>query len=394
MMLRPLLLALTTAAAVTPQCGSSSSSTPGAPSIQNFQSIVVNAGPANNYFNGAFTTVTICVPGQSTCQTIDGVLVDTGSSGLRLLASTVTLALPQQTDGTGSPIAECAQFLDGFTWGPVETADVRLGGEQASAVPIQVIGTAAFANVPAACASTGAPEDTLDALGANGILGVGLFRQDCGGACTVTGSSNPGFYYTCPTSGCRITTQALTRQLQNPVWLFPTDNNGVVIQLPSVPVGGAATATGMMAFGIGTQSDNALGSAKVLTVDGDGNFTTTYGSQSYGSSFIDAGSNGIFFLDSRTTGLPVCPDSSDFYCPATLQSQSATNRGVNGVTSAVTFSVGNADTLSARFNAFSEVAGPSPGNFDWGLSFFFGRTIFTAIEGQPTPGGQGPYFAY
>ncbi len=131
-MLRPLLLALTTAAAVTPQCGSSSSTTPGATPIQNFQPIVVNAGPANNYFNGAFTTVTICVPGQTTCQTIDGVLVDTGSSGLRLLASTVTLALPQQTDGTGSPIAECAQFLDGFTWGPVETADVRLGGAAAS----------------------------------------------------------------------------------------------------------------------------------------------------------------------------------------------------------------------------------------------------------------------
>src|SRR5882672_2413391 len=172
-MLRPWLLALTTAAAVTPQCGSSGSSpsTPGTPSIQNFQTIVVNAGPANNYFNGAFTTVTICVPGQSTCQLIDGVLVDTGSSGLRLLASSVTLSLPQQTDGTGSPIAECAQFLDGFTWGPVETADVRLGGEQASAVPIQLIGAAGFANVPAACASSGAAEDTRDALGANGILG-------------------------------------------------------------------------------------------------------------------------------------------------------------------------------------------------------------------------------
>jgi hypothetical protein len=393
-MLRPLLLALTTAAAVAPQCGSSSSTTPGTTSILNFQTIVVNGGPANTYFNGAFTTVTICVPGQSTCQTIDGVLVDTGSSGLRVLASSVTLSLPQQTDAAGSPIAECAQFLDGFTWGPIDTADIRLGGEQASAVPIQVIGAAGFAGVPAACASSGAAENTRDALGANGILGIGLFRQDCGTACSVTGSSNPGFYYTCPASGCRSTAQALTRQLQNPVWLFATDNNGVAIQLPSVPVGGAATATGMIAFGIGTQSDNALGSAKVLTVDPDGNFTTTYAGQSYGSSFIDAGSNGIFFLDSKTTGLPVCTRNSDFYCPATLQSQSATNRGVNGVTSAVTFSVGNADTLSSRFTAFSEVAGPSPGNFDWGLPFFLGRTVFTAIEGQTTPGGQGPYFAY
>ncbi len=32
--------------------------------------------------------------------------------------------------------------------------------------------------------------------------------------------------------------------------------------------------------------------------------------------------------------------------------------------------------------------------FDFGLGFFFGRSVFTAIEGQGTPGGAGPYFAY
>ena len=41
------------------------------------------------YVNGLFTSVTICVPGTSSCQTLDGVLVDSGSSGLRLLASQV-----------------------------------------------------------------------------------------------------------------------------------------------------------------------------------------------------------------------------------------------------------------------------------------------------------------
>ena len=71
-MLRMLTLALTIAAAVTPQCGGSST-TSGA--VQNVQLIVVNSGPANTYFNGAFTTVTICPPGQSSCQTIDGMLV-------------------------------------------------------------------------------------------------------------------------------------------------------------------------------------------------------------------------------------------------------------------------------------------------------------------------------
>jgi hypothetical protein len=90
----------------------------------------------------------------------------------------------------------------------------------------------------------------------------------------------------------------------------------------------------------------------------------------------------------------MCPVNSDFYCPPTVQALSATNRGANGATSAVSFNVGNVDSLDPRFSAFSEVSGPNPGGFDWGLGFFFGRTVYTAIEGASTPGGQGPYFAY
>jgi hypothetical protein len=393
---RTLLLAFVVAQVSAPQCGSSpSTGSPVAAPAANVQPIVVNAGPANSYFDGAFTSVTVCVPGQATaCQTIDGVLVDTGSSGLRLLSSALSLSLPQQTGNTGAPVAECLQFLDGFTWGPVQAADVKLAGEQASAVPIQVIGAPAFSTVPPDCASSGTPENTLASLGANGILGIGLFRQDCGIGCAFVGASNPGLYYECPSLGCQTTAEPLTKQVQNPVWLFSRDNNGVVVQLPAVPIGGAPSATGSLVFGIGTQSNNSLGSATVLTVDANGNITTVFRGQSYGSSFIDSGSNGIYFLDAATTGLPICPDTSDFYCPATLQTLSATNRGANGATSAVNFAVGNNDQLNVNFTAFSEVAGPNPGGFDWGLGFFFGRSVFTAIEGQGTPGGTGPYFAY
>jgi hypothetical protein len=397
-MLRPLLLALTTAAAVMPQCGSasgSSSSTPGTTSLQNFQSIVVNAGPANNYFNGAFTTVTICVSGQSTCQTIDGVLVDTGSSGLRILSSVLTLTLPQQT-ANGNPVVECNQFVDGFTWGPVQMADVAMAGERANAIPIQVIGTPGFPSIPDSCTSSGPSEDTLDTLGANGVLGVGLFLQDCGFGCAVGGPSNPGLYYTCSASACQQTVEALGQQLQNPVSRFTNDHNGVIVELPTVSPLGAASVSGSLVFGIGTQANNALGSAALFTVDGQGTFTTVYQGQSYGGSFLDTGSNAVYFLDSRTTGLALCPDTADFYCPASPQSLSATHRGVNGTTGSVAFGVANADMLlgNLSFSVFSLLAGPNPGSFDWGLPFFFGRNVFTAIESQSTPMGFGPYWAY
>ncbi len=376
---------------VMPDCGPQNTAAAG-----NVQPIAVNSGPADNYLNGLFTSVTLCVPGQSSsCQTIDGVLVDTGSTGVRILASALTLSLPQQA-GAAGPIANCGEFADGYTWGPVQTADVKLAGEQASSVPIQVIGAPGFAQAPPGCSSTGPAENTLDTLGANGVLGIGLFRQDCGFACVVGGTSNPGVYYACPAPGCVPTTELLTLQLQNPVWMFPTDNNGTVIQLPAVAPAGAASISGTLTFGIGTQSDNALRSARVSTTDGAGNFTTTYGGRSYGSSYVDSGTNGYYFLDAATTGLPLCPDTADFYCPASAVMLSAVTLGANGTSTPIGFTISNGDVQlnNLAFSVFGTLGGPNPGGFAWGLPFFFGRTVFTAIESQSTPAGAGPYWAY
>lgn len=135
---------------------------------QNVAPIVVNAGPANNYANGAFTSVTLCVPGTSTCQTIDGVLVDTGSSGLRIVSSLLTIALPQQKAPSGSPVAECLQFLGSYTWGPVQTADVQIAGEKAASTPIQVLSDTEF-TVPTACSSAFPAGSGADTVGAQGL---------------------------------------------------------------------------------------------------------------------------------------------------------------------------------------------------------------------------------
>src|ERR1700733_14066190 len=63
--------------------GSGGSTPKGVPTggTANGQPIAVDGGPVAGaiYPNGAFTTVTICNPGTTTCQAIDGILVDTGS---------------------------------------------------------------------------------------------------------------------------------------------------------------------------------------------------------------------------------------------------------------------------------------------------------------------------
>ena len=373
--------------------GGSSSSPP----AQNTQSITVDGGPAN-IPNFAFTSVTICAPGSSNCQTIDHIQVDTGSSGLRIIASVLSpgLSLPQLTEAGGNPLVECAQFVYGFSWGPVKLADIRIAGEQASSAPIQVIGDGSFPAIPRSCSNSGPPQDTVMSFGANGLLGVGLFAQDCGSTCAQT--AIPGTYYSCPTSTCQPVQAALAMQLQNPVALFSADNNGVIIQLPSVPAAGAPTVTGSMIFGIGTQADNGLGGATVLPTDPNtGTIVTTYNGQTYTNSYVDSGSSLVFF---GITAFPICIGSAQgFYCPTATQNLSATLQGTTQTSSHVGFSVANADqifTANPSFNAFDDLAAPSgdTDTFAWGLSFFYGRSVYTAIEERNTPGGQGPYFAF
>jgi hypothetical protein len=388
------------------------------PTGSNVQAITVDSGPAiianstSPAVNTAYTTVIVCSPGSTTnCQTIDHIQVDTGSSGLRILASVLTITLPLQIDANNNVIAECTHFVDGSSWGPVRQADVKIGGETASKQEVQVIGDAAYPTIPTACSGTGTTaENTVTAFGANGILGVGPFIQDCGTACEQQGHA---VYFTCPTTTtCADTGMPLTLQVANPVASFTTDNNGVIIQLPSVGATGSATVSGSLIFGIGTQGNNGLGNATVLMVDTTNGFiTTNYKQTSLLSSFIDSGSNAYYFPDTNIVQCPTNTPAFGFYCPpSTLASSATMVSPINGTSVVVNFNVANANSLfagSSVIAAASNFAGPTTSvnntgsstsnlsdSFDWGLPFYFGRSVFTAIENANTSGGKGPYFAF
>jgi len=376
-------------------------------STSNVQPIQVYSGPelANPNVNVPYTDVTICIPGTSNCQTITDIEVDTGSSGLRLLASEVELTLPAVKDTSGNLLGECLVFADTtYAWGPLVSADIQLASEKAPSVPIQLIGPVGFPQVPAACGATGAADDTIATMGSRGILGLGVFRQDCGSGCTAIAGSNavPDIYFSCPntsaTSNCTTATVPLEKQVQNPVWLFSKDNNGLIISLPAVPELGAATASGSLIFGIGTREDNALGPAATYTTDDYGYFSTTFNGITYAGvngSYIDSGTNLLLFPSPSATNLPICADVAQLYCPSITQSYTATNKGFNGTTGQVSFGVANADSLLLTDNtAFSNLGGPIASGFTWGLPFFFGRNVFVGIEAQDTPAGAGPYWAY
>jgi hypothetical protein len=385
---------------------SSSSSSVPAPTT-NVVSVVVDGGPPGLSFsatNTLYTTVTVCVPGSTTqCQTIDNIQVDTGSYGLRVLASVLTLTLPLTAASDGNTLVECTQFVDGYSWGPIATADFTVAGESASSMPVQIIGSPNFTQVPPACSSVGPAEDSVAQFGANGILGIGVFEQDCGPGC-VPDPNNPnsadnGIYYSCTSSACSPIAVALASQVPNPVPLFAADNNGTIIVLPSVAASGTATVTGSLIFGIDTETNNASGTQTVLQLDGNGDFTTAFNGQTLSDSFIDSGTNGLFFNDSSIT---VCSSSdfTNFYCPASTLNLSATLTGTTNVSATVDFGIGNAETMSdanPTFTAMPELGGTyssSSTTFDWGLPFFYGRRVANAVENHSTSVGAGPYVAF
>src|ERR1017187_4741650 len=94
-------------------------------------------------------------------------------------------------------------------------------------------------------------------------LGVGTYQQDCGPGCVGT-TNPPAEYYVCPGGTCSPTGVGLAQQVTHPVWVLPQDNNGVLLQLPTIPSGGTTTVNGSLFIGIGTQANNALGSATVF----------------------------------------------------------------------------------------------------------------------------------
>ena len=345
--------------------------------------------------------MTICQAGSTTlCQTIDHVLVDTGSTGLRLLSGVVSPSLNLGTvaAANGLPLLACARFLDNtFAWGPVVTADITLGGKTAAGISVQMVADPAVTGLARSC-SSGTVIDTVAALGAKGILGMGLFKEDCGASCASVTAN--GIYFTCTTAACTAAaaTRATTaKQLKNPIPLFASDNNGFLIDLPAVGSAGAVSVSGSLIFGIGTQSNNQVTSSRVLTTGATGYFSTLLAGQSLNTSFIDTGSNGLYF-DSST--IPTCRGgaSSSFYCPTSLLTLSATQTGTNAVNNPVVFSVDNATTLftDPDKTVLPNLAG-TIGNartFDWGLPFFYGRRVFTGIDGQPSPVGTGPLYAF
>jgi len=382
--------------------GGGGSLVPSSAAVSNTVAIKIGAGVSTSTNNMMLASVTLCQPDSSSCVTIPNIQIDTGSTGLRVFASLLHgVALPPVPSGTGT-LYNCAAFGDGVVWGNMATADVKIGEETAKGISVHILqDTGAGAPIPTPCSQQGPNETsilgttTINAFGVNGVLGIGLFNQDCGTYCTNFVFNPAPKYYDCTSSApCTGTTATLAQQTANPVASFTDGNNqGVALQFPVVANTGAVNVNGTLIFGINTQANNTeSGSAiKVSTpYASNGYFTSTYRGVGLTQSIIDSGSAGYYFNDA-TIGR--CSVQSAYFCPVpgsnSLSPLSISalfpNSNTNSA-SQVSMQIANADVLfgnTPTLGAFNDVGAPNSANlqsFDFGAPFFFGKTVFTSNE--------------
>lgn len=301
---------------------------------------------------------------------------------------------------------------------------------------IQVITDNGSAPSGAPCATAGLYNTNTPTLfGANGILGIGTFPQDCWDAGNGTNpcesESTDELYATYSSGSYYYASVPLAQQVWNPVAAFSSsDTNGAVITLSSLftppsPDVGAATATGTLTFGINTENNNQIpGTANVYELDDYGYFgSATFGGVTYTSAnsygtFLDTGSNALYVSDDAIlssvldTSVSDCSEGSTdigYFC-STL-SIPLTVAGTNSTSTTLTLPIANALTLfdaNSSFAAFDNLGGPSciPAtgypcsatydSWDLGLPFFFGRTIYIGNAGTTVGGvtSTNGYYAF
>ena len=364
-------------------CGGGSSSSPapevlcsgGTPSTSQTPSsdqMVVYQSTCQGSVNTPVVTLTICVPQTTTCEDVPNILVDLGSTGLRLSHTlSISSQLPQENEN--GPITECYAFVSGYNYGPVVTASVTLANQTVT-VPVQISNSTLSA--PSSCTSNGSSAPFEPAI--NGILGV-LFPQD---------DSLDGLYYE---GGSGPTSISTSLMVQNPVFLLPSgENDGVLLSnFPTVSTQtGSSFVSGLLTFGTGS-----ISGLTQLDTNANATITASYNSSTL-TAFFDSGSNGWFIDNSN---IPECTSSSlsGFFC-GNASGQSAKLMGTNTSSSVtVYFSIVSAQTLLNTGNQdFSSLGGPFSGYFDAGFpAFLSGYTIGVGWTSTVNSTDKG-YFLY
>lgn len=366
--------------------------------------LVVDRGYNGLASNTSFITLTVCIPNTNDCQVLDHVFVDTGSTGLRINQSALNINL-RSINFYESTIYQCMKFGEGYTFGPAATADVRIGGETAKNIPVQVFNDVDHSNVPTDC-SNGLPFADLNNFGAKAIVGVNPYSNP---------NNNYTGVYTCresqPCAKVENPREIPVQLNLNPVVAFSKDNNGLIINLPPVNFAESSALVGYMVFGLDTQNNNQVNSSPVKVLGSSNpDFQVGYfhaNSNSLNSSYaiFDSGYQTYYFYDANMAQCTLPnPDGHSYYCPNSFPQywssriSSYNSADIVGEISALIINyevtLGLHDTVVP---GLGEVASQVDNLTIYGLPFFFGKRVYIGLMGESgnqTPLGIGPAWGY
>lgn len=366
------------------------------PSGTNQVPLTLSHGINGKAVNRPFINLTVCpVNDTKHCQTINNVLVDSGSSGLRINKSALKAINFAPIMDNNKSVFNCILFGAGYDIGKMYSVDLYIGGEKGSNIPLQVTDNSdKNSQIAKVCSNYDTiPAANLDDFGASAIIGISVIDSpdksySRAEVCDDSGNNCSGIY----SSGLNI----------NPLSKFATDNNGVIFSIPKVATALASDVVGTLTFGLNTQSDN--------TVENGANVQIVHGtaSDSWGSFSADNGVNAIFDSGSATiniaknkhTDIQICTVNVirpiNIFCPA---NQTAVSIGYGDISS-----LENQYTLNLMFidpRTFADniyivpdfaTSSDDPSQEIFGIPAFFGRNIYLqfASANTNTPFGASP----
>lgn len=365
---------------------------PAAPTDSNQVQIMAGCGLNNVGNNVPYVSVTICQDSSgANCQTINNVLLDTGSIGLKInqsvLNSKLLSGLTSINDTTTNlPLSSCNLYGGGYLFTNAYTATVKLGGMTSNNMPIQVINDINQSTVPASC-SLVSFNNLLANSGANGVIGVNPQVFASNSHVKLYIESQAGVY----TQLDYKTANSDPILNVNPIVGF-AESNGLIISLPAVTANSNTNIYGVLTFGVNTRANNQINNASVQLIGNKsselGYFKSTSTTNVTSRTIFDTGTNGyvVYGLNMAQCGNNYCPGS-----PTTWTS-SLSNWGFD-----ITTSYNESIQISNPVNQASAImpnwafVSNTPGITVYGLPFFFGKNVYAQF---PTESQASPVWGY
>lgn len=365
-----------------------------------------------NSINTPVTSVTIC-NNNNKCQTINNILIDTGSVGLRIESSVIdsdlrdSLLQSPVVTNDGESITQCMLFGGGYAYGSVvNAASVKIGSLYTQQIPIQLVDNNTL-NVPTSCKEKGMPIN-LPSVGINGTLGIGPISTPLPNYAQIV--------YAVAADGIPVEVispvgEGIPTLEVNTFAYLNKHSNGVIFKLPNLSTPSESPISGYLILGIDTANNNQVSTNTIKLLGnpntGWGGFISTASSnpnEAYSNveAMFDSGAALLNFMNvgiqtcDPMTGLIdlYCPSSSPFALQVMLGNYNSTQNANLPLNLTLVNYLGDA--------IFSSVIIPSLGlfmtaNFDvYGIPAFLGKTIYVEFESTtsnqslPTPLGQAP----